>query len=36
MDLRGLVELGDSLYLVGGLDADREPTTTVFRLGPAR
>lgn len=34
MDLRGLVELGDSLYLVGGLDEHREPTATVFRLGP--
>jgi len=32
MDLRGLVELDGSLYLVGGLDADRRPTTTVFRL----
>jgi hypothetical protein len=32
MDHRGLVEVNGSLVLVGGLDAQREPTTKVWRL----
>ncbi|MEM6996696.1 MAG: kelch repeat-containing protein [Myxococcota bacterium] len=35
MDHRGLVEASGSLFLLGGLDAERQPSDRIYRLGPA-
>lgn len=36
MDLRGVVAIDDALYIAGGLDADRQPSDAIWRLGPTR